>query len=149
MLVLSRRVGEKIVIGDDVVISVLELRGDVVRIGVDAPRHVQVRREELLAQLADTNREAATSPRTDALAALSRLVPQPGAQPATPPAGGPVAGRAVRPVRPGPVGLRVGSAAARPASGPAARGLTPPRVSSAGTPRPRPGGRRCRPGRRC
>ncbi len=86
MLVLSRRVGEKIVIGDDVVISVLELRGDVVRIGVDAPRHVQVRREELLAQVAETNRAAAASPQGDALAALRRLRPASRADPAEPPA---------------------------------------------------------------
>jgi carbon storage regulator len=75
MLVLSRRVGESIVVGDDVVITVLEQRGDVVRIGVDAPRSVQVRRLELLAQLEETNR-AAAPPDPDAVAALSRLVAQ-------------------------------------------------------------------------
>ena len=75
MLVLSRRVGESIVVGDDVVITVLEQRGDVVRIGVDAPRSVQVRRHELLAQLEETNR-AAASPAADAVAGLSRLVAQ-------------------------------------------------------------------------
>ena len=37
MLVLSRRVGDSVVIGDDVVVTVLEVRGDVIRIGVDAP----------------------------------------------------------------------------------------------------------------
>ena len=60
MLVLSRRMGESVVIGDDIVITVLEYRGDVVRIGVEAPRHVQVRRAELLAELAETNRAAAS-----------------------------------------------------------------------------------------
>lgn len=75
MLVLSRRVGESIVVGDDVVITVLEQRGDVVRIGVDAPRSVQVRRHELLAQLEENNR-AAASPDPDAVAGLSRLVAQ-------------------------------------------------------------------------
>ncbi len=73
MLVLSRRVGESIVIGDDVVVTVLEVRGDVVRVGVDAPRHVQVRRQELLVALEETNR-AAASPSPDAVAGLSRLV---------------------------------------------------------------------------
>ena len=38
MLVLSRRVGESVVVGDDVTITVLEVRGDVVRVGIDAPR---------------------------------------------------------------------------------------------------------------
>ena len=75
MLVLSRRVGQSIVVGDDVVITVLEQRGDVVRIGVDAPRCVQVRRLELLAQLEETNR-AAASPDPDAVAGLSLLVAQ-------------------------------------------------------------------------
>jgi carbon storage regulator len=73
MLVLSRRMGESVVIGDDIVITVLEYRGDVVRIGVEAPRHVQVRRAELLAELAETNR-AAASPGEGAVAGLSRLV---------------------------------------------------------------------------
>ncbi|HET7357859.1 MAG TPA: carbon storage regulator CsrA [Nocardioidaceae bacterium] len=73
MLVLSRRLGESVVIGDDVVVTVLEIRGDVVRLGVDAPRHVQVRRQELLAQVEESNR-AAASPDDDAVAGLSRLV---------------------------------------------------------------------------
>jgi carbon storage regulator len=81
MLVLSRRQGESVVIGDDVVVTVLEVRGDVVRIGVDAPRHVQVRREELLAQVADSNRSAA-APDPGAFAELSRLLGRAPEQPA-------------------------------------------------------------------
>lgn len=73
MLVLSRRLGESIVIGDDIVITVLEVRGDVVRVGVDAPRSVQVRRQELLDELAATNKEAA-SPDPGKVADLSRLI---------------------------------------------------------------------------
>ena len=60
MLVVSRRAGESIVIGDNVTVSVLEVRGDVVRIGIDAPRSVAVHRQELLAQLAQSNQEAAS-----------------------------------------------------------------------------------------
>jgi carbon storage regulator len=73
MLVLSRRVGDSVVIGDDVVVTVLEVRGDVVRVGVDAPREVAVRRQELLAELADSNR-AAAAPNPAAVSDLSRLV---------------------------------------------------------------------------
>lgn len=73
MLVLSRRVGDSVVIGDDVVVTVLEVRGDVVRIGVDAPRDVAVRRQELLAELAESNR-AAASPSPGAVNDLSKLV---------------------------------------------------------------------------
>jgi carbon storage regulator len=80
MLVLSRRVGESLVIGDEITITVLEQRGDVVRIGVDAPRHIQVRRQELLAEVAETNR-AAASPAPGAVAGLSALVS--GVAPAT------------------------------------------------------------------
>jgi carbon storage regulator len=73
MLVLSRRVGESVVIGEDVVVTVLEVRGDVVRVGVDAPRHVAVHRQELLREVVDTNRSAA-SPSEGAIADLSRMV---------------------------------------------------------------------------
>ena len=73
MLVLSRRVGERVVVGDDVTITVLEVRGDVVRIGIDAPRSVAVHRAELLEQLESVNREAA-SPSDDAVASLSRAL---------------------------------------------------------------------------
>jgi len=77
VLVLSRRVGESVVIGegtpDAVTITVLEVRGDVVRIGIDAPRSVAVHRAELLAQLADANAEAA-SPPADAVASLTEAL---------------------------------------------------------------------------
>lgn len=73
MLVLSRRVGESVVVGDDVTITVLEVRGDVVRVGIDAPRSVAVHRAELLEQLEETNRSAA-SPSEDAVASLSEAL---------------------------------------------------------------------------
>jgi carbon storage regulator len=47
MLVLSRHVGEKIMIGEDVVVTVIEIRGDKVRLGIDAPKEVAVHREEV------------------------------------------------------------------------------------------------------
>lgn len=70
MLVLSRKVGESVVIGDDVTVTILEVRGDIVRVGIDAPRSVAVHRAELLEQLESSNREAA-SPSEDAVASLS------------------------------------------------------------------------------
>ena len=70
MLVLSRRVGESIVIGDDVTVTVLDVRGDVVRVGINAPRSVTVHREELLRELEETNR-AAASASEDAVASLA------------------------------------------------------------------------------
>jgi carbon storage regulator len=71
MLVLSRRVGESIVIGDDVTVTVLEVRGEVVRIGIDAPRSVAVHREELLRELEASNL-ASASPSEDAIASLAQ-----------------------------------------------------------------------------
>ena len=73
MLVLSRRVGESVVVGDDVTITILEVRGDVVRVGIDAPRSVAVHRAELLAELANSNRESA-SPAEDAVESLARAL---------------------------------------------------------------------------
>ena len=61
MLVLSRRVGERVVVGDDVTITVLEVRGDVVRIGIDAPRSVAVHRAELLEELPESLGGASTA----------------------------------------------------------------------------------------
>lgn len=47
MLVLSRQRDEKVMIGDDVVVTILDIRGDKVRLGIDAPASVPVHREEI------------------------------------------------------------------------------------------------------
>jgi carbon storage regulator len=61
VLVLSRRPGESVVIGDEVVVTVLEVRGDVIRLGIRAPRAIQVHREEVFRELQRANQEAASS----------------------------------------------------------------------------------------
>ena len=61
MLVLTRHAHQSIVIGHDVVVTVLEVRGDQVRLGITAPKHVQVHREEVFIALTAANRQAATS----------------------------------------------------------------------------------------
>jgi carbon storage regulator len=73
MLVLTRRIGESLVIGDDVVVRVLDVKGDVVRIGVDAPRHVQIHRQEVYEAVKAANQAAAASS-DEALAALQDAV---------------------------------------------------------------------------
>ena len=70
MLVLSRRPQQSFIIGHDIVITVLEVNGDTVRVGIDAPRDVAVHREEIYRELQLANTTAA-SPSTDAVAAFS------------------------------------------------------------------------------
>nr|WP_275941363.1 carbon storage regulator CsrA [Planosporangium flavigriseum] len=70
---MTRRPGESVMVGDDVVITVLDVRGDVVRLGIKAPRSVQVHREEVYLELQKVNQEAA-SPSDVAVEALSRLL---------------------------------------------------------------------------
>lgn len=59
MLVLTRKRGEQILIGDDIVITLLDVRGDGVRIGVDAPRGVTIQRLEVMQAVSEANQEAA------------------------------------------------------------------------------------------
>jgi carbon storage regulator len=59
VLSITRRVGERIVIGDDIVQHVQEVRGSTVRIGIDAPKAMPVYREEIWAAVRDENAAAA------------------------------------------------------------------------------------------
>ena len=51
MLVLTRRVGEKLVIGENVTVTILGAKGNQIRIGIDAPRDIQVNREEIFQRI--------------------------------------------------------------------------------------------------
>lgn len=64
MLIISRRPGEKVLIGDDIVVTVVEISGGAIRLGIDAPRSLPVYREELWAAIRDENRAAASAPST-------------------------------------------------------------------------------------
>jgi carbon storage regulator len=75
VLVLTRHANQSIMIGHDIVVTVLEVRGDQVRIGIRAPRHVDVHREEVFVALQQANRSAA-SPTAEALEGLAELRPQ-------------------------------------------------------------------------
>ena len=61
MLILSRKTNEKIMIGDDISISIIEIRGDQVRIGVDAPKTVKVFRQEVFDAIKAENKAAVES----------------------------------------------------------------------------------------
>ncbi|MFN8074003.1 MAG: carbon storage regulator CsrA [Kineosporiaceae bacterium] len=71
MLVLTRRAGESIVIGDDVRVVVLDVRGDTVRLGIEAPRTVQVHRAEVYAEVQAANAAAAEGGAAADVAALA------------------------------------------------------------------------------
>ena len=66
MLVLTRRGGESVRIGDDITVTVLEDRARQVRIGIDAPNDVPVHREEVYERIRDGMRQDAESPRSPA-----------------------------------------------------------------------------------
>jgi carbon storage regulator len=72
MLVLTRNANQSIMIGPDIVVTVLEVRGDQVRLGIKAPRSVTVYREELLAQVEAANRDS-SSPAPEVLDQLKAL----------------------------------------------------------------------------
>lgn len=73
MLVLTRKQGQSIVIGDGIEVFVVEVRGDQVRLGIQAPRSVPVVRREVLDQIRAENREAAQAD-TESLNALANPV---------------------------------------------------------------------------
>jgi carbon storage regulator len=58
MLVLSRKKGETIIIGDNIEISVIDIQGDTVRIGINAPRDISIYRQELYQEIQAENRKA-------------------------------------------------------------------------------------------
>lgn len=61
MLVLTRKKGQVLIINDNITIKVLEVKGDQVKIGINAPRQVSVHREEVYAAIKAANRDAAVS----------------------------------------------------------------------------------------
>ncbi|MBQ6113365.1 MAG: carbon storage regulator CsrA [Synergistaceae bacterium] len=64
MLVLSRRVNESIQIGTDIEVMVIDVRGDVVRLGITAPQSTQIWRKELWDVIVNENKAAAEAPKT-------------------------------------------------------------------------------------
>lgn len=65
MLVLTRKIDEAIMLGEDVKVSVLGIDGDRVRLGIEAPKSLRIFRMELLQQTKDVNKEATQAPMRD------------------------------------------------------------------------------------
>ena len=61
MLVLTRKLGESIAIDDDIKIVVVQIKGKQVRLGIEAPRHTKIHREEVYVAIQEQNKEAADS----------------------------------------------------------------------------------------
>ena len=77
MLVLTRKTGQKLIIGDDIEITVLETRGDSVKIGIKAPRNVSVFREEIYEEIRKANQQATETPSAIPLEGVLNLLDPP------------------------------------------------------------------------
>ncbi|MCQ2586290.1 MAG: carbon storage regulator CsrA [Treponema sp.] len=75
MLILARKIDEKIKIGNDITITIISVQGDQVKIGVEAPKNVKVFRQEVFDAIQEENKAALASPAQDdtAVTALSKL----------------------------------------------------------------------------
>lgn len=94
MLVLTRKAGERVLIGDDIVITILDTRGDGIRIGIEAPRGVNIQRDEIVRAVTEANVEAThvAGDAEERLKAALGLGPSAGTPAARPPAPIPAAG---------------------------------------------------------
>ena len=73
MLVLTRKLGEKIQIGDDISIVIMELKGKQVKLGIEAPSNIKVHRQEIYQKIQDENIRASNIEITD-LSELEKLI---------------------------------------------------------------------------
>ncbi|OLN24037.1 carbon storage regulator [Domibacillus antri] len=74
MLVLTRKPGEALMIGDDIEITVVAVSGDQVKLGINAPKHVDIHRKEIYVQIGDENKSASAG--VENLAGLFKLPPK-------------------------------------------------------------------------
>ena len=70
MLALARKVNESIMIGNDIEITVLEIKGDQIKLGVKAPKSVPIYRKELYVQIQEENKQAGSAVDVEALRVL-------------------------------------------------------------------------------
>jgi carbon storage regulator len=70
MLALARKAGESIIVNDNVEITILEIKGDQIKIGIDAPKSVPIYRKEIYTQIREANTEASKSATPESLAKI-------------------------------------------------------------------------------
>ena len=73
MLVLARKPNQSIMIGDNIEIHVVEVKGDQVKIGITAPKNIRVDRKEIYVAIKDANKEAVKTPQVDKLKELGKM----------------------------------------------------------------------------
>lgn len=73
MLVLTRKVGERLVIGDNIVVTIVDIRSDSVRLAIDAPKAVKIYRSEIYDAIVAENRAAASPLGMESLDALKEF----------------------------------------------------------------------------
>jgi len=79
MLVLSRKAGEKIKIGKDIVINILKIEGGIIRVGIDAPQRIPIFRMEVFEKIQNENIESVsrkTDEITDAIELIKNKLPK-------------------------------------------------------------------------
>lgn len=71
MLIITRKAGERITIGDDIVVTIIEVKGSLVKLGIDAPRSVSIHRQEIYDKIREQNIKASEIDESDLTIALS------------------------------------------------------------------------------
>ncbi|MBU1052864.1 MAG: carbon storage regulator CsrA [Proteobacteria bacterium] len=73
MLIITRKADEKIIIGDDIVVTIIEVKGSVVKLGIEAPKSVSIHRQEIYDKILEQNLKAAEVDESDLTIAASIL----------------------------------------------------------------------------
>ena len=73
MLALTRKVGERIVIGDNIVVTVISIKGDSIRLAIEAPKEIKIYRGEIFDAIAAENKQAANMEDVDGIDLLQRM----------------------------------------------------------------------------
>ncbi len=73
MLIITRKAGERITIGDDVVVTIIEVKGSLVKVGIEAPKSVSVHRQEIYDKIKEQNIKALEIDESDLAKAVSIL----------------------------------------------------------------------------